>query len=239
MTGIMPLYKPSGPYRAMVCCPALTAPKSRPKSLFELTVPRPPAGGDSVRDRPYVSQTTPENRALFAPGLLRRRGAGDRHRGTGAHDLWRPGLCPPRDRPQPLCGRQPQDQRRDFRRGTGRDPRQYQRTGGVFRPRGSEIGAGGCPRPQFLFAGCHLSAGHQGAPRGGDPFQARPRNPPDRAFPSSGGGRHARAIAGRRRDADRDRGRRQNLHAEGSRTISPSSRKRRCRSTTPPKSWRC
>jgi hypothetical protein len=32
------LYKPSGVRRAMVCCPALTAPKSRPKSLLEHAV---------------------------------------------------------------------------------------------------------------------------------------------------------------------------------------------------------
>ena len=29
-------------------------------------------------------------------------------------------------------------------------------------------------RPQFLLAGRDLPAGHQGAPGGGDPFQARP-----------------------------------------------------------------
>ena len=40
-------------------------------------------------------------------------------------------------------------------------------------------------RAQFLLARRDLPAGHQGAPRGGDPFQARPRNPADRAFPSS------------------------------------------------------
>src|SRR5450432_1010319 len=153
---------------------------------------------------------------MFAAGLLRRRGAGDRHRGTGADHLWRPGLCPPRDRPQPLCRRQPQDQRRDFRRGTGRNPRQYQRTGGIFGPWGSEIGPGRCPGPQFLLARRHLSAGHQGAPGGGDPFQARSRNPADRAFPSSGSGRHVRTAPTRCGDADRDRARCRDLYAEGS-----------------------
>ena len=69
---------------------------------------------------------------------------------------------------------------------------------------------------QFLLARRHLSAGHQGAPRGGDPFQARPRNPADRAFPSSGSGRHARPVAAGRGDADRDRAGRRDLHAEGS-----------------------
>src|SRR5882672_2059725 len=49
--------------------------------------------------------------------------------------------------------------------------------GGIFGPRGSEIGAGGRPRPQFLLAGRDLPAGDQGASGGGDPFQARPRNP--------------------------------------------------------------
>ena len=109
-----------------------------------------------------------------------------------------------------------QDQGRDFRRGTGRNPRQYQRAGGVFGPRGSQIGAGGRAGAQFLLAGRHLPAGHQGAPRGGDPFQARPRNPADRAFPPSGSGRHARAAAAGGGDADRDRGRCRDLHAEGS-----------------------
>ena len=98
------------------------------------------------------AKPAPENRALFAPRLLRRRGAGDRYRGTGADDLWRPGLCPARDRPQPLCGRQPEDQGRDFRRGTGRNPRQYQRSGGVFRPRGSEVGAGGRQAARNFFS---------------------------------------------------------------------------------------
>ncbi len=105
---------------------------------------------------------------------------------------------------------------RDFRRGIGRDPRQYQRAGGIFRPWGAEIGSRRRPRPQFLLAGRHLPAGHQGAPGGGDPFQARPGNPADRAFAPSGSGRHARPIACRRGDADRDRGRRQDLYAEGS-----------------------
>ena len=213
-------YKPFAGASAMGS--PLTAPKSRPKSLgrinpFESTVPGPLNDwGRSGPRPPYASQTTPENRALFSTRLLCRRGAGDRYRRAGAHDLWRPGLCPPRDRPQPLCGGQPEDQGRHFRRGTGRNPRQYQRAGGVLGPRGAEVGPGRRPGPQFLFAGCHLSAGHQGAPRGGDPFQARPRNPPDRPFPSSGGGRHARAIAARRGDADRDRGRCRDLHAEGS-----------------------
>src|ERR1700716_2569549 len=93
------LYKPSGANRAMACQSAFTAPGSRPESLFELTVPCPAARGDSVRDRSHAGQKTPENRALLAARLLRRRGAGNRHRGAGAHDLWRPGLCPARDRP--------------------------------------------------------------------------------------------------------------------------------------------
>ena len=33
-----------------------------------------------------------------------------------------PGLCPPRDRPQPLCGREPQGEGRGLRRGARRDP---------------------------------------------------------------------------------------------------------------------
>ena len=46
-------------------------------------------------------------------------------------------------------------------------------------------------------------------------LQARPRNPPDRAFASPGSGRHARAIAGRCGDADRDRGRCAHHRAKG------------------------
>ena len=53
-------------------------------------------------------------------------------------------------------------------------PGQYQRTGGVFGPRGSEIGSCRRPGPQFLLAGRDLPAGHESAPRGRDPFQARP-----------------------------------------------------------------
>src|ERR1700674_4774198 len=89
------LYKPSGANRAMASSTVLTAPESSPKSLSELTVPCPAARGDSVRDRIHAGQTTPKHRALLATRLLRRRGAGDRHRGTGADHLWRPGLCPP------------------------------------------------------------------------------------------------------------------------------------------------
>ena len=43
----------------------------------------------------------------------------------------------------------------------------------------------------------HLSAGHQGASRGGTASSARPQDHPGRARRTSGGGWHARAIAGR------------------------------------------
>ena len=55
----------------------------------------------------------------FCAGVVAR----DRHRRTGAQELWRAGLCAPRDRPQPLCRGGAEGQGRGVRRGTRRDPR--------------------------------------------------------------------------------------------------------------------
>src|ERR1051325_3382879 len=86
-------------------------------------------------------QAAAESPALFAARLLRRRGQGHRFRGAGAEALRRPGLCPPRDRPQPLCGREPEGQGRGVRRGTRRDPR-HQGSGDLFGPWRAEIDPG-------------------------------------------------------------------------------------------------
>src|SRR6516162_3617961 len=194
----------------------LTRLESSPNSLPELTVPCPPAWVIRSRDRTHGRKTRPQNRALFAAGFLRRGGAGHRHRGTGARHLWRTGLCPPRDRPQQICRGRPEEEGRDFRRGTRRNSRQYQCTGGVFGPRGAEIGSGRGAVAELLLARCDLSAGDQGASGSRYSFQARPRDPTDRSFASSRGGGHPRAAAARGGDPDRNRRGCRELHPEGS-----------------------
>ena len=58
---------------------------------------------------------------------------------------------------------------------------------------------------QLLRARRHLSAGHQGPPRGRDPSQARPRDRADRPCRPSRGGRHDGPAAGWRHHAGRSR----------------------------------
>lgn len=52
----------------------------------------------------HLGQAAAAPAAGRAARVLRRRGPRDRHRRAGAATLWRTGLCPARDRPQPLCG---------------------------------------------------------------------------------------------------------------------------------------
>ena len=60
-------------------------------------------------------------------------------------------------------------------------------------------------RAQLVRARRHLPAGHQGAPRGRDPSQARPRDRADRPCRPPGSGRHHGPVAARRGHAGRDR----------------------------------
>ena len=150
---------------------------------------------------PETGQKPPLKVLLCSPARLLRRGrARHRHGRAGARPLRRPGLCAPRDRAQPLRGREPQGQGRGLRRGARRDSRD-RRAGDLLRPRRAEIDPGGGAEAQLLRARRHLSAGHQGAPRGRDPPQARPRDRADRPCRPSRGGRHHRPAAGGRHHA--------------------------------------
>ena len=141
-----------------------------------------------------------EGAAVLSARLLRRGGARDRHGRAGARPLRRAGLCAPRDRAQPLCGREPQGQGRDLRRGARRDSR-HRRAGDLFRPRRAEIDPGRGAEAQLLRARRHLPAGHQGPSRGRDPPQARARDRADRPCRPSRGGRNDRPAPGRRHHA--------------------------------------
>ena len=80
---------------------------------------------------PTASDRLPLTRAdRRAARLLRRGRPGDRDRRARDRALRRAGLCPARDRPQPLRGRRPEGQGRGVRRGTRRGARR--RAGGVL-----------------------------------------------------------------------------------------------------------
>jgi hypothetical protein len=68
--------------------------------------------------------------------LLRRRRPGDPDRRAGAEEIRRAGLCPPRDRPQPLRRRGPAGAGRRLHRGTGRDTRRARHCPVVFSAHG-------------------------------------------------------------------------------------------------------
>ena len=109
--------------------------------------------------------------------------------------LRRAGLCPPRDRAQPLRGREPEGQGRDFRRGTRRNSATTDAPV-IFSAHGVPKSVPAeAERAQLLRARRHLPAGHQGAPRGRDPPQARPRDRADRPCRPSRGGRHHGPVA--------------------------------------------
>ena len=190
MTGIWPEYRHLTPGSPMPRRQRLTGPGQEPhfSPMNAENTEKPPAEGP----------------ALLAARLLRRRGPGDRFGRAGAQALRRTGLCPPRDRPQPLRGGKPEGQGRGFRRGTRRNPR-HRRAGDLLRPRRAEVDPGGIAAPELLPSRRHLPAGDQGAPRGRNPPQARPQHPPDRPCRASRGGRHARPVAGRRDHAGADR----------------------------------
>ena len=80
--------------------------------------------------------------------------------------------------------------------------------GGLFRARRAEIGAGGRAGAQSLLSRRDLPAGLQGAQAGDAPPAARPPCAADRPCRPSRSDRHDGPAAGRRGDADRDRGRR-------------------------------
>ena len=152
------------------------------------------------RSRCDRQKAAAQGAAVLAARLLRRRGAGDRTVEQALVRYGAAGLCAPRDRPQPLRGREPQGQGRGLRRGARRDPRN-RRAGDLLRPRRAEIDSGGGARTQLLRARRHLPLGHQGPPRGRDPPQARARDRADRPCRASRGGRHDRAAARRRHHA--------------------------------------
>ncbi len=85
--------------------------------------------------------------------------------------------------------------------------------GGVFRAWRAEIGAGRCAGAQSVLPRRDLPAGLQGPQAGDAPPAARPPCAADRPFRPSRSDRHDGPAAGRRGDADRDRGRRRHLRA--------------------------
>ena len=204
-------------------------------------------------------QAPAQGAAVLAARLLRRGRARDRLGRAGARSLRRAGLRAARDRPQPLRGGESQGQGRDLRRGARRDSR-YRGAGDLFRPRRAEVDSGRGQEAQLLRARCHLPAGHQGAPRGRDPPQARARDRADRPCRSSRGGRHDRPAPDRRHhagavgrrgggiraarsrqsrlcDADHLVGRRYRRHrrgAQGALSAASTDRTRRTSATPPP-----
>ena len=159
----------------------------------------------------HPGKARPQGAAVLAARILRRGGARHRIGGAGARDLRAAGLCPPRNRAQPLRGREPARQGRDFRRGTRRGSR-YRRAGNLFGAwRAAQRSRGGGAAPSVR-ARRHLSAGDQGASRGRDPLPPRPRDRADRPCRPPGGHRHHGPVAAGRGHADRDRGRRRKFH---------------------------
>ena len=80
-------------------------------------------------------QTSADDQALPAARLLRRRRPGDPDRRAGAEEIRRAGLCPPRDRAQPLRRRRAAEARRGVHRGTRRDPGRASRSARSSFPR--------------------------------------------------------------------------------------------------------
>ncbi|KAJ8134117.1 hypothetical protein OY671_012669, partial [Metschnikowia pulcherrima] len=110
-----------------------------------------------------------------AARLLRRGGPRDRDRRARDHALWRAGLCPARDRSQPLrCGRA-EVQGRDLRGRAGRSARwRVGRVLGAWRAQGDSGGS------QFARAGSarrHSPTGEQGPPAGRTAGRGGPSHP--------------------------------------------------------------
>src|SRR5690606_32290353 len=153
-----------------------------------------------------------EHPDVRAARVLRRGRPGDPDRRAGAGQVRAAGLCAPRDRAQPHRGRRAEGQGRGVRRAPVGDPRR-RRAGGVFRPRGAQIGAGGGRGAADVLPRCHLPAGLQGPHGGRAPSPARPGDRADRPPGPPGGDRHHGTAARRRGGAGRDGGRGASLHA--------------------------
>ena len=166
--------------------------------------------------------------------LLRRRRPGDQDRRDGAGEVGRPGLRPPRDRPQPLRGRRPQGQGRGLRRGALRLPPRP--PGGLLRPRRPQIRPRRGRGPQHLVRRRHLPPGLQGPPRGRAPPRERPADGDDRPRRPPRGHRHHGPAPPGRRPPRRDPRRRRHPRARPTRSASPTSPRPPSPSTTPPRS---
>ena len=108
--------------------------RERSRTTLPLDTPHPqtPCRGHA---RP-ADKTALDDPALPAARLLRGRRSRHPDRRAGAEEIRRAGLCPPRDRPQPLCGRGPADARRGLHRGTRRDPAEHRASPVVFSAHG-------------------------------------------------------------------------------------------------------
>ena len=154
---------------------------------------------------------------------------------------WRSGngrtrLCPARDRAQQVCRRRPARQGRGLRRGTGRLPARP--PGDLLGPRRAQIGA--CRGRAAADALCrrHLPAGQQGAYRGRPAPRERP--PDDHDRPRGAPPRRSAPWAScpRARCSWSKPSRTWRVSRCATPTGWPSSRRRRCRSMTPPTSSR-
>ena len=160
---------------------------------------------------PPLASTQHDEAAAHHPAgraarLLRRRGAGHRHRRAGA---WRSTARPVYVRHEIVHNKFVVDD--------------LKAKGAVFVEELDEIPDGdrpvvfsahGVPKSVPAAAAarahvpdrCHLPAGHQGAHGGAAPSRRRPRDHPHRPQGPSGSDRHHGPVAGRRRRADRDGG---------------------------------
>ena len=145
------------------------------------------------RRKPGTSDKPPLKVLLCSPrGFC--AGVDPRHpdRRAGAQALRRAGLCPPRDRAQPLRGRGPARPRARSSSRSSTKSRDTDGAGGLLRPRRAEVGAGGGRSARnffYLDATCPLvSKVHSEAEIHHTP---RPRDRADRPCRPSRGGRHA------------------------------------------------
>ena len=124
-------------------------------------------------------------------------------------------------------------QGRRLRRGARRDAGR-RRSPVIFSAHGvpKAVPAAGRAAPAVL-PRCHLPAGLQGPHGGGAPFRGRLRDRADRPCRPSRGDRHHGPAAGGRHHPDRDRRRMPRPSRRAIPASSPTSPRRRCRSTTP------
>ena len=187
-----------------------------------------------------VPQAAARHPAVRAARLLRRRRSRHPDRRAGARALRRAGLCPPRDRPQPLRRRGPEGEGRGLRRGARRDSRTPS-SRWSSPPTACQSRVREAARARNLFhldATCPLvTKVHREAeilhPQGARD-RARSAMPAiPRWWARWASCRPARSPWSRP-SADAAR-----LPAAATRTSSPGSPRRRCRSTTRPRSSRC